>query len=628
MKPNTLALTKTNSVMKTTGIITKNSKRIISLWILILTVSCITEVDAQDIRDHRKKQSSKTDVEVFQPRNRKRVQKEVSTRLPFHKESKLVSMEFVDGMAVIEGDIVLGPSMLYSGEVQLAVAIDGDSYRWKDGIIPYTIESGHPKEGQITAAMNHIQEQTSIKFVRRNGEGDYVHFVSGDGCWSRVGRCGGKQRINIGSCGFGSIVHEMLHTAGLWHEQSRADRNENITILWDNIKEDKKHNFKRHVSDGIDIGQYDCNSIMHYSAFAFSKNSMPTIQSENCETFGQRRGMSIRDIAAINQLYPPSLPENFTNRPWYIVAMHSGKVIDIRGGGQVPKINVQQFQLNRSEAQKFRFINAGNGYYYIQNIHSNLVLDVQGGNATAPTNVWQYTKNGTDAQKWRLIPAEPGHYYIRSKVGDLNLEVQGAGTRNGTNIIVDAIIAGPSQQFKFQGAVHAPVSQNIYAKPLEHYWSASRKDNFSAASAVSKNNAVNNGGYRFVRVDGYVLTKSTSIEGEATPLYLYYSNSRKDNFTTASAEGIRAAEAAGYRRAGIEGYVLKSVKRRYRQLYKPLWLYYHPTRKDNFVTATRRGMEVAEAEGYRKVRIEGYVRINNSTNLAPSQNTQLVKENP
>jgi astacin len=559
-------------------------------------------------------QSSGT--EMFKPRTQVRTQTEARAYLPFKEKPQMVSMEFVDGMAVMEGDIVLGPSTLYNGEVQLAVAIDGDSYRWPNGVIPFVIESGHPKTQSIMDAMQHIQERTNLRFVRRTNQNDYAKFVSGDGCWSRVGRCGGKQLINIGGCGFGSIVHEILHTAGLWHEQSREDRDQNVTILWDNIKSDKKHNFKRHVSDGIDIGEYDCNSIMHYPEYAFSKNGMPTIQSNKCGTFGQRLMMSNGDIDAINKLYPSKVPENFTNKPWYMIAKHSGKAVYISGGQRNPKANVLQYQLIRSEAQQFRFLNAGSGYYYIQNVGSGLVLDVQGGVARPPVNVWQYPKNGTDAQKWRLIDAGNGSYYIRSKLGAMNLDVEGGLTANGTNIRVAATKGGPAQQFRLQEAQITAPPKGSYAKPLEHYWNSDRKDNFTTSSKAGKSNAVN-GRYRFVRVDGYVLTQPKSTEGQTAPLYLYYSKDRTDNFTTASPQGIRAAEVGGYRRAGIEGYVLKTVYAPYKHLYKPLWLYYHPGRKDNWVTASEQGMRVAEAGGYRKVRIEGYVRINSYTNLAP-----------
>lgn len=556
-------------------------------------------------------------TELFKPNTTARTEKEVKAYLPFHTKSKMVSLEFVDGMAVMEGDIVLGSSHLYSGDFQLAVAIDGDTYRWQGGIIPYTIASGHPMKQAIMQAIQHIQEQTNLRLVPRSNQNDYVTFITGDGCWSRVGKSGGQQQINIGNCGFGSIVHEILHTAGMWHEQSRADRDDNITIQWDNIKPDKKHNFERHISDGIDIGEYDCNSLMHYSAFAFSRNGMPTITSTTCTTFGQRQGMSPGDVAAINKLYPVTVPKELTTSPWLIVSRHSGKAIDISGSRLTPKANVLQNQINNSESQKFRLQSAGAGYYYVLNIGSNLVLDVEGGNASPGTNVWQYAKNGSNAQKWRLLDAGNGYYFIRSKLGDLNLDVQGALKTNGANIRVASLKGGPAQMFRFQAARHTTPPKATYGKALELYWNGTRKDNFSAASSTGKNNAVR-GKYKFVRVEGYVLNKPSSSEGQVVPLYLYYHATRQDNFTTASLQGIRAAEAGGYRKAGIEGYILRTVKAPYKHLYKPLWLYYHDARKDNFVTASAQGIRAAEAGGYRKVRIEGYVRKDNFTNLAPT----------
>jgi len=33
----------------------------------------------------------------------------------------------------------------------------------------------------------------------------------------------------------GGIQHELLHVLGLFHEQSRPDRDEYVIVLWDNI---------------------------------------------------------------------------------------------------------------------------------------------------------------------------------------------------------------------------------------------------------------------------------------------------------------------------------------------------------------------------------------------------------
>ena len=65
--------------------------------------------------------------------------------------------------------------------------------------------------------------------------------VSSCRCWSSVGqkfwREGGQQ-LSLGSGCNNSItvMHELLHALGFWHEQSRPDRNQHVEILWENIE--------------------------------------------------------------------------------------------------------------------------------------------------------------------------------------------------------------------------------------------------------------------------------------------------------------------------------------------------------------------------------------------------------
>lgn len=100
-----------------------------------------------------------------------------------------------------------------------------------------------------------------------------------------------------------------------------------------------------------------------------------------------------------------------------------------------------------------------------------------------------------------------------------------------------------------------------------------------------------------------VAVNAASLFLESIPLKRYYSASRQDSFTTATAEGDQAARIAGYKLTGQEGYVLRnelpgSVA---------LKMYYSDQRSDSFTTATAAGEREALAAGYVFVRVEGYV---------------------
>ena len=85
----------------------------------------------------------------------------------------------------------------------------------------------------------------------------------------------------------------LLEYTGFWHEQSRADRDSHVKINTRNIIRGMEYNFLKYSLNKINHleAPYDTCSVMHYGAYAFSKNRRPTIarisSSAKCE-LGQR----------------------------------------------------------------------------------------------------------------------------------------------------------------------------------------------------------------------------------------------------------------------------------------------------------------------------------------------------
>ena len=99
-------------------------------------------------------------------------------------------------------------------------------------------------------------------------------------CESNIGMAGGTQTIGGSElCAVTTILHEMGHAIGLFHEQSRADRNSYVNYLESNVDKPQGPNFDIY-SSGADSGLFNYASIMEYGAFSFSRDGLsPTLES-------------------------------------------------------------------------------------------------------------------------------------------------------------------------------------------------------------------------------------------------------------------------------------------------------------------------------------------------------------
>ncbi len=107
----------------------------------------------------------------------------------------------------------------------------------------------------------------------------------------------------------GNIIHELGHVIGLYHEITRADRDQYIEIFWDNIRDRMDRWFQILSSNEIDsLGvPYDLASIMHFSPTDFAKPGKVAFRVRDNVTFngvvGQRDSLSEGDIRQVNLFY-------------------------------------------------------------------------------------------------------------------------------------------------------------------------------------------------------------------------------------------------------------------------------------------------------------------------------------
>jgi len=185
---------------------------------------------------------------------------------------------------------ILGSDMrLNDAQKDPKSGIPEEQWRWRGGIY-FQIDRAFSQSeyDTIYAALGDLAGATCIGVYEwpqdANPGGDYVFIQrggDGSGCWSWVGRQGGRQELNLqgNGCVYRDIaLHEAIHAYGFFHEQSRTDRDNHVQILWQNIPGDVAYNFDIQNSNHFNVG-YDYYSIMHYDQYAFSANGQKTIQA-------------------------------------------------------------------------------------------------------------------------------------------------------------------------------------------------------------------------------------------------------------------------------------------------------------------------------------------------------------
>lgn len=230
--------------------------------------------------------------------------------------------------------------------------------------IPYAIDSNSDPNAtpNINAAVASYNATFSglIQWVPYSNQPNWVDFdmnandQSGS-CQSAVGDTNtGEQFITgSGACSVSTFLHEMGHSTGLWHEQSRFDRNSYVNVNYNNMIRSERFDFDMVQDNGQNLTYfYDYGSVMEYFSTNFTRNGGFTIDSiPSGIPLSNTVGYTAADVEGIQRLYsaaptaitvttnPPGLPiivdgTNYTAPQTFNWALNSNHTLSVPNGVQ------------------------------------------------------------------------------------------------------------------------------------------------------------------------------------------------------------------------------------------------------------------------------------------------------
>lgn len=228
---------------------------------------------------------------------------------------------YIDPAHVMVGDMIVDVAAeAPAGTTEAGFALKGTPL-WPGGVIPLVFSPQYtPQEkAMVFAACAQWSRRANVRCVERTNEARFASVIkdpNAAACYAHLGYnpWGGQMSLNLGPAYCweqpgGRIMHELGHLLGLRHEQTRPDRDQFITMRWENMAADASSRLQyEKVTGQPRASQYDFESIMHYGPAQCGSQGRPAFTvNAGYEKFaravGQRKGLSKLDGEVMASLY-------------------------------------------------------------------------------------------------------------------------------------------------------------------------------------------------------------------------------------------------------------------------------------------------------------------------------------
>jgi hypothetical protein len=147
---------------------------------------------------------------------------------------------------------------------------------WPGGIIPYDISKLTTAQQKLAlrAMQRWMDTGAKLKFIPRTNQVEYVNFTGKTNAGNNTSLVGFKpgHRTDINITAFWwrgdewMPAHELGHVLGFSHEHQRWDRDQYLTVHYENIKAGRAHDYDWIARTNWLVSSlpYDYKSIMHY----------------------------------------------------------------------------------------------------------------------------------------------------------------------------------------------------------------------------------------------------------------------------------------------------------------------------------------------------------------------------